>query len=238
MFHEYDCIVVGSGHAGSCAAFSAAQSGCRRVLIIEKAPKEWDGGNTYFTAGAHRTVHGGLQDLLPIVQNVTSELAAKIDLDPYTADEFTADIMRLSHGKSDYRLVQTLVENSRDVIGWLARDVGINFIFSFNRQAYIVDGRQKFWGGMSLSVREGGKGLIADHRKALSKVGVDIWYSPSAFEVIIEKGCVVGMKVMKDGDILNLTTSAIVLAAGGYESSSELRAKNLGQDWTRARVSD
>lgn len=43
----YDCIVVGSGHAGSCAALSAVEHGCRpgRVLIVEKAPEEWVGGN-------------------------------------------------------------------------------------------------------------------------------------------------------------------------------------------------
>lgn len=43
----YDCILVGSGHAGSCTALSAVEHGCRpeRVLIIEKAPEEWVGGN-------------------------------------------------------------------------------------------------------------------------------------------------------------------------------------------------
>jgi len=30
MKYQYDCIVVGSGHAGSSAAYAAVQSGCKR----------------------------------------------------------------------------------------------------------------------------------------------------------------------------------------------------------------
>lgn len=52
-----ECIVVGSGHAGSCAALSAVEHGCRpdRVLIIEKAPEEWVGGNGYAFVSLFRT---------------------------------------------------------------------------------------------------------------------------------------------------------------------------------------
>ena len=66
---DWDVVVIGSGHAGSCAALSAVDHGAPapRVLILDKCPAEWAGGNGFFTAGAHRTVHGGLADLLPLV---------------------------------------------------------------------------------------------------------------------------------------------------------------------------
>ena len=35
--------------------------------------EEWAGGNSYFTAGAYRTCHGGLDDLAEVVSNVTGE---------------------------------------------------------------------------------------------------------------------------------------------------------------------
>lgn len=139
----YDCIVVGSGHAASSAALSAVEAGSKRVLVVEKGPAEWVGGNGYFTAGAHRTVHGGLQDLLDIVTNVAPELAATIDMDPYTPQQFTDDIMRLSDGRSDPAMVKAVVDGSREAVGWLAEKVGVPFIFSFNRQAYLVNGRHK-----------------------------------------------------------------------------------------------
>ena len=167
--YEFDCVVVGSGHAGSCAALAASDAGLRRVLIVDKCPEGWAGGNGYFTAGAHRTVHSGLHDLLPIVQNVKPDTAAKIDMGAYTAEQFTSDIMRLGGSRSDPALVKAVVDGSRSAIDWLARRVNMPFTLSFNRQAYLVNGRQKFWGGMVLSTEDGGKGVIRAHQLALER---------------------------------------------------------------------
>ncbi|KDQ62558.1 hypothetical protein JAAARDRAFT_122325 [Jaapia argillacea MUCL 33604] len=232
----YDCVVVGGGHAGSCAALSAAEYGCQRVLIIDKCPKDWSGGNGYFTAGAHRTVHDGLHDLLPIVNNVSPELASSIDMDPYTADQFTWDIMRLGESRSDPNLVKALVDGSRDAVRWLAEYVRVPFTFSFNRQAYEVNGRQKFWGGMVLSVQDGGKGLIAAHHKALERERIEVWYDSPAVELVMERGRVVGVLVERQGEVIQISAGAVILACGGFESSPELRRKHLGDSWIRARV--
>ncbi|KAI0820432.1 FAD/NAD-P-binding domain-containing protein [Trametes gibbosa] len=233
---HYDCIVVGSGHAGSCAALSARDAGCARVLIIDKCPPEWAGGNGYFTAGAHRTTHGGVQDLLPIVQNVSPEAAENIDMDPYTADDFTRDIMRLGNGRSDPQVVKAVVDDSRGAVQWLAERVGVPFILSFNRQAYLVNDRQVFWGGLVLSVEDGGKGLIAAHRAALSVAGVETWFNTPASELHFENGAIAGVIVEKDGAIVHLRSPAVVLACGGFEANKALRDKYLGSDWQRAKV--
>lgn len=236
MTRTLDCIIVGSGHAGASAALSAVEAGCKDVLIVEKALEEWVGGNGYFTAGAHRTVHAGLADLLPIVANVTAEQAEKIDVAPYTADDFIGDIMRLGENKPNPELVKTMVENSRDAMRWLAEMVKIPFILAFHRQAYEVDGRQKFWGGLALSVEDGGKGLIKADLKALQERGVELWFNTPAVKLITESGAVTGVVVRKSGKEVILKASAVILACGGYESSRELRMKYLGPDWKHARV--
>ncbi len=76
---------MGSGDVGLASALSASEAGAQRVMLIDKCPEEWAGGNTYFTAGAYRTAHAALKDLLPIIRNVTPEQAERIDLAPYTA---------------------------------------------------------------------------------------------------------------------------------------------------------
>src|SRR2546422_6318648 len=43
-------VVVGGGNAAMCAALSAREAGAR-VLVVEKAPEAWRGGNGFFTAG-------------------------------------------------------------------------------------------------------------------------------------------------------------------------------------------
>lgn len=204
---------------------------------MDKCPAEWVGGNGYFTAGAHRIVHDGLSDLLPLVNNVTPELAAQIDVDPYTRDEFVSDIMRLGNGQSDSALVDAVVDHSLETVGWLAQEIGIPFTLAFNRQAYKVNGRHKFWGGLALSVEDGGKGLIAAHQKALTSANVEIWFNTPAVELLVEDDAVVGVTVEKDGQRILLRASGVVLAAGGFEASAELRTKYLGEGWERARVS-
>lgn len=238
MSSVFDCIVVGSGHAGSCAALSAVQSGCKRVLIVEKAPKEWAGGNGYFTAGAHRTVHDGLNDLLPIVGNVTKELASSIEIDPYKAEDFIGDIMRLSDNKSDEALVKEVVHNSRQTIQWLTDDVGVHFTLSFNRQAYYVNGKYRFWGGLALGVEDGGKGLIGTEHKALEDAGIEIWYGASASQLLTDagSGAITGLRIVKEGKETALKSHAVILACGGFEASSLMRSTYLGEEWLRARV--
>ncbi|KAF9527595.1 FAD binding domain-containing protein [Crepidotus variabilis] len=235
--HHYQCVVVGSGHAGSCAALSAIDSGCRRVLMIDKCPKEWVGGNGYFTAGAMRCAHEGLEDLLGVLGNPISEEERKsIDLDMYTKEMFEGDIQRLSDGRSDDGLVKELVDQSRDVVGWLSKRIGVPFVLSTNRQAYEVNGRQKFWGGMALSVNHGGKGLIEAHQKALKDAGVDLWFDTKAIKLMMHNGEICGIEVDQMGSYINIRSPAVVLACGGYEASPDMRAKYLGSGWQQARV--
>ena len=86
-------------------------------------------------------------------------------MEPYTPKEFLEDIKRVCGGRSDPRLSKILVEDSNSTIKWLTRN-GVRFQLSFNRQAYKVDGRFKFWGGLSLKTQDGGKGLVEDHKAA------------------------------------------------------------------------
>lgn len=155
---------------------------------------------------------------------------------PYTRDDFVTDIMRLGGGKSDPAMVDAMVDNSRQAVGWLAEHVGIPFTLSFNRQAYEVNGKQKFWGGLVLSTEDGGKGLIASHQRALQKAGVNIWFDTPALSLVLKDGAVTGIVVRKDSRELKLITPVVVLAAGGFEANTDMRAKHLGAGWENARV--
>ena len=78
-------------------------------------------------------MHGGLEDLIPVVTNVDAETATLIDLDPYTKGDFLDDMERITHGRYDKALGKRLVEESNETIKWLA-DAGLGFHLSFNRQ--------------------------------------------------------------------------------------------------------
>ncbi|KAM0545021.1 hypothetical protein ACHAPJ_011531 [Fusarium lateritium] len=231
-----DVLVVGSGNAGFASALSAAQNGAERVLLIDKCPENWVGGNTYFTAGAYRIAHDGLNDLLPIVNNVSHEQADKIDLAPYTAKDFQDDLDRVCMGRSDPELASALIQDSNAAIKWLAKN-GIRFQLSFNRQAYEVDGRIKFWGGLSLKTQDGGKGLIKDYLAAAKRHNVQLSWSTALTG--IRRDSTNGASIVTvsvDGVEHSLTAGAVILAAGGFESSAQKRSQFLGPGWDLAMV--
>jgi precorrin 3B synthase CobZ len=233
---EVDVLVVGSGNAGFASAISAAQSGAQQVLLIDKCPEDWAGGNTYFTAGAYRIAHGGLEDLLPIVNNVTSEQAEKIDLAPYSEKDFHDDLHKVCMGRSDPELAKILIGDSNSTIKWLAGN-GIRFQLSFNRQAYEVNGRIKFWGGLSLKTPDGGKGLIADYRAAAERHSIQVSWSTTLSGIQVDaanSNCLATVKV--DGVEHTVTAGAVILAAGGFEANPQMRSQFLGPGWDLAMV--
>ncbi|KAF8513573.1 FAD binding domain-containing protein [Hysterangium stoloniferum] len=244
MKYQYDCVVLGTGNAGLCAAISAVQSGCdaSRVLVIEKAPIEWAGGNSYFTAGAFRTYHGGMQDLLPVVKKVEKDQARldRMEMDPYTKEQFAEDILRLGGRRSNMALVNTVVGDSREVVSWLAEDIGVRYVFSTHRQAYETDGKLKFWGGVVLAVQDGGKGLVKDLMDKANALGIQFKWGTSVVGLVLEGGaCIRGIKIIgasdsSKEDIIN--TRAVIMACGGYEANEDMRAKYLGPGWRRAHV--
>jgi precorrin 3B synthase CobZ len=243
----FDVIVIGTGNAGLSAAASAAQTlqsqsspGRPSVLVLEKAPEAWAGGNTTFTAGAYRTAFAGLKDVLPLVHNVESEEhASRIDMEAYSADNFLADLKRVTGGRSDSGLANTLTGESRETTQWLHDDLGVRFVLSFNRQAYEVDGRFKFWGGMVLAVEDGGKGLVRMLLKAVKQLGVEVRYENAVTGLKTDEfGRVMGVTVQtREGAMKEIfARGGVVLAAGGFEANAQMRAAHIGPGWDLAYV--
>ncbi|KAI9369937.1 flavoprotein subunit of succinate dehydrogenase/fumarate reductase [Aspergillus egyptiacus] len=232
-----DILVVGSGNAGFSAALAAISEHAKSVVLIEKASEEWAGGNSYFTAGAYRTVHDGIGDLKSIVSNVDSTTAELIDLPPYSDWDFRADMDRICYGRSDPELSEILIKDSRETISWLKAN-GIEFHLSFNRQAYKVDGRYKFWGGLALKTRDGGKSLLSDYQEAARRKGIKVFYSTVLKRLLTdpETGKITSVVVSTPTGNRVIKTGAVVLAAGGFESNPRLRSQYLGPGWDLAKV--
>jgi succinate dehydrogenase/fumarate reductase flavoprotein subunit len=128
---RYDVIVVGSGNAGFSAALSVRENKAKKVLLIDKCPPSWAGGNTYFTAGAYRTCFYGLKDLMSFVP-VDEHLVDKIDMQGYSRRDFCQDLLRVTDGRADTELGCVLAHESRETVEWLA-SIGVRFQLSFNR---------------------------------------------------------------------------------------------------------
>src|ERR1700741_5161729 len=88
----YDVIVVGAGNAGLTAALAAHQKGAR-VLLLDKCPKASRGGNTRLAGGGFRFAYSGLDDIRPMVPDVSDETAVTLEAGSYTPETYYEDIM-------------------------------------------------------------------------------------------------------------------------------------------------
>ncbi|KAI1194170.1 FAD/NAD-P-binding domain-containing protein [Nemania serpens] len=240
---HFDVVVVGGGNAGFSAATTAAQAGAR-VLVVEKAPLDDAGGNTYFTAAAYRCCFDGLGDLLPYLyepdgtKGLSQDLIDNIEMAPYTKADFHEDINRVTKGCADPSLADLLVDQSREAVQWLM-DNGARFTLSFNRQSFLTDGRYKFWGGMVMNVIGQGKGLFQWHLELARRSGVTLRFSCSATNLVTDPNtnAVLGVKVYSNGRFSTIAArGGVILACGGFQASPALRTKYLGPGWDIAHV--
>src|SRR3712207_8688715 len=147
MSQAWDVVVVGAGNAAFCAALSAQERGLK-ILVLERAPKEENGGNSRFTAGAIRVAYNGVDDLKAIMPELTDDEIANTDFGTYTTDQFFDDMFRVTRYRTDPELCERLVTRSFETMKWL-RGKGVKFAPIYGRQAFKIGGKFKFWGGLT-----------------------------------------------------------------------------------------
>ena len=230
-----DVVVVGAGNAALCAALSAAQAGAS-VLVLEKADRHLRGGNTYFTGGLFRFSHEGLEDVLALVDGASRTDAGTVDIDAYPASAFYDDVQRVCEGLSDPQLAQVLVDRSYPTMAWL-RDRGVRWVPAYGRQAFEQDGKRRFWGGLVLEAVGAGKGLSDRLFELVERAGVRVAYGVGATGLVMNSsGAVAGVTVRDADGFRDVPSRCVVLACGGFEANSEMRARYLGPGWELAKV--
>ena len=233
---SYDVVVVGAGNAALCAAISAKEHGAK-VLVLEKAPEDEKGGNSYFTAGGFRFVHTGLDDVRDdVLVDMSDDEADKMILPSHDIQFFYDTLMKVTRGQSNEDLAWTLINGSRPAMAWL-RENGVRFIPMYGRQSFEVDGKQHFYGGVNIEAVGGGAGLVEFLLERCRKVGIDIRYGTGATKLYQDENYrITGLQVRAQGGYEDIACKSVVLACGGFESNPEMRVRYLGQGWDLARV--
>jgi len=204
-------------------------------VLLERASPQDAGGNSFFTAGAIRMTHDGLDDLLAVVE--PDERLARSDVPPYPAGQFRADMERTTAGRCDPALTGVLVGDSGPAVRWL-KSLGMSFRLMYERQAYQrPDGSYLFWGGLAVGSVGGGKGLVAAHQQIAGRLGVTVQYDRCCYALARGDAAVTGVYWRgSDGACGLVRAESVVLAAGGFEADLALRREHLGDGWEHARV--
>jgi tricarballylate dehydrogenase len=234
MNNEVDVIVVGAGNAAFCAALAAREQGAS-VRMLEAAPENESGGNSRFTAGAMRVVYNGVDDIKALVPDLSEQEIATTDFGTYTQDQFFDDMARVTQDRADPDLVELLVTRSFDTLRWM-RDKGVRFIPIYGRQAFKIEGKFKFWGGVTIEAVGGGPGLVDMLTGSARKHGIEVLYETRALDLLFDGRRVEGVRVRQADGVKDVRAKSVVLACGGFEANPEWRTRYLGPGWDLAKV--
>ncbi len=202
MRREPDIVVVGGGNAALCAAISAAESGAQ-VLMLEAAPKPYRGGNSRHTRN-FRCMHNG--PLGPLA-------------DSYEEEEYLADLLKVTGGRTDERLARLAIRISEDCLPWMESH-GVRFQPSLSGTLSLARTNAFFLGG--------GKSLVNAYYRTANALGVSVQYEAPVTHLEIMDNRVVRIDYTHDGDSKSVTPKAVVVASGGFQADIDWLARAWG----------
>jgi len=180
-------------------------------------------------------VYNGVEDIKTLIPDLTQAEIDTTDFGTYTSEQFFDDMARVTQHRANPDLVELLVTRSFDTLNWM-REKGVRFIPIYGRQAFKIEGKFKFWGGLTIESVGGGPGLVNMLTEAAKKRGIEIRYRTRALDLLSNGDRVEGVRIRHDGRVSELTGKAVVLASGGFQANPEWRTRYLGPGWDLAKV--
>ena len=197
-----DVVVVGSGAAGLAAALTLADGGAK-VVVFEK--QRALGGTSNF-------IHGTFA--------VESHMQRERYID-LTRDQAFKGIMEYSHWRANPRLVRAIVDESGATITWLQKlgavftDATINMPAA-PRTYHLIKGK-----GEAVV-----KALVVEAKQK----GVGLLPGMPVTGILKRDGRVRGVTVDDDGQQVDVTAKAVMIATGGFANNKEWIKKYSGYE--------
>ena len=193
---DADVLVVGSGVAGLSAAIAAKEAGAN-VVLIEK-----------------QDVVGG--------SSVTSAGIVYAPLDESDKETMVAYYMERAEGNANEEQLTFFADNALDTLSWLE---GLGVQWMMQVPAGTAPQPRARFSMTADGVGMTGAALVNPMVAKLSELGVEIMTGVAATELIVADGAVVGAKAVYDEADYTINAKAVILATGGFDASTEMKAK-------------
>ena len=222
-------VIVGGGSAAFEAAVAAKQAGAPQVVMLEKAPEPEFGGNARFSHTGFRCVFSGADEIRRFLPDLDAATFQKLNLPAYSADQFHADLQRVTRGRIDKTLADSLVSQSNAAIHWM-RELGIRWEIDGH---VIIDDRYYFEPGLVIHPVggvTGGLGQLGQWREIALGMGVELRYESRVRNLLGNDRRIEGVVVSDPNEEYEIKTGSIILCAGGFQANAEMRARYLGSN--------
>jgi tricarballylate dehydrogenase len=219
-----DIIVIGGGSAAFEAAVSARKAGARHVVMLEKAPEQEYGGNARYSGTGFRFVHDGAAEIRRFVPEIDDALFATMQFPPYSVADFRADLDRMTQGRMNRVLADTLVGESNAAVHWM-REVGIKW--EPLKEHARVGGKRYFERGIAIHVAGGGLGQLTQWRQIAESLGIEIRFEQPVSAILGDLRRIEGVTVSGPDGRYDLMAKSVIACAGGFQANPEMRARYL-----------
>jgi tricarballylate dehydrogenase len=203
-----DVLVIGGGNAALCAALTARKAGAS-VLLLERAPRTWRGGNSPHTRNI-RCMHDAPQDVL---------------VDAYPEEEYWQDLLKVTGGLTNETLARIAIRESSTCRAWMRRH-GVHFQAPVSGTLHLARTNAFFMGG--------GKALVNAYYRSAEKLGVLIRYDAPVDSIELAESRFIAARIGCE----RIEARACVLAAGGFESNREWLSEAWGTNERGERPAD
>ena len=195
MSTHTDILVIGGGNAGLCAAIEAAESGAR-VLLVDSAPEHARGGNSRHTRN-FRVMHD--QPVATLTEH-------------YSADEYLADLRRVTQGVMDQSLAELMIAQTPDLLDFYLSH-GVHFQPALTGTLSLSHSNAFFLGG--------GCALLNTLYLAAQSLGVTIWYDTPVTDAQFEQDRITSVTALHQGVEQDIQANAIIVCSGGFQANTQ-----------------
>jgi tricarballylate dehydrogenase len=192
---DWDVVIIGGGNAALVSALSARDAGVR-VLMLERAPVVFRGGNSRHTRNV-RCVHNA---------------ADEFNTGAYRFDELWKDLCGVGKGPSDEELAELTVRRSEHAPAWMAEH-GVRWQRPLTGTLHLGRTNRFFLGG--------GKALVNAYYRRAAAAGVEVLYESSVERLEFAGDRCTALVVRSGGREHRLRAGAVVCASGGFEANIE-----------------